>query len=137
MSRSNRTTDAMRDRIQAVTNMNRNQCLELWRESFASPPAKYLSQPFMQKAIAVDLVEERKGKSKYRYEGPFLDFVEQFLFLVDFAEIERNSRSGLHDRVRKFAAKRKKDPDFFQLLHQESVPPEAVLEFMKRADAIK
>lgn len=85
----------------------------------------------------VDLVEERKGKIKYRYEGPFLDFVEQFFFLVDFAEIERNSRSGLHDRVRKFAAKRKKDPDFFRLLHQENVSPEAVLEFMKRADAIK
>jgi len=85
----------------------------------------------------VDLVEERKGKIKYRYEGPFLDFVEQFFFLVDFAEIERHSRSGLHDRVRKFAAKRKNDPDFFRLLHQESVPPEAILEFMKRADAIK
>jgi hypothetical protein len=55
MSRSNRTADAMRDRIQAFTNMNRNQCLELWRESFASPPAKYLSQPFMQKAIAHEL----------------------------------------------------------------------------------
>ncbi len=55
MSRSNRNVDAMRDRIQAVTNMDRNECLDLWRESFASPPAKYLSQPFMQKAIAYEL----------------------------------------------------------------------------------
>lgn len=55
MNRSDRKADAMRDRIQAVTNMDRNQCLELWRESFASPPAKYLSQPFMQKAIAYEL----------------------------------------------------------------------------------
>ena len=45
----------MRDRIQALTKMDRSACLELWRESFASPPAKYLSQPFMQKAVAHEL----------------------------------------------------------------------------------
>jgi len=55
MNRSNRKAEAMRNRIHAVSNMDRNQCLELWRESFANPPAKYLSQPFMQKAIAYEL----------------------------------------------------------------------------------
>jgi len=85
----------------------------------------------------VDLAEERKGKNKFRYEGPFLDFVERFLWDVDAAEFARNSREGLHDRIRTLAANRKKDPDFFKLLHQETVPPEAILEFMKRADSIK
>lgn len=55
MNRSDRTADAIHDQIRAVSNMDRNQCLGLWRESFASPPAKYLSQPFMQKAIAYEL----------------------------------------------------------------------------------
>ncbi len=55
MNLSNRKADTMRDRIHAFTKMDRNQCLELWRENFASPPAKYLSQSFMQKAIAYEL----------------------------------------------------------------------------------
>lgn len=55
MSRPDRKVVAIRDQIQAVRNMDRKQCLALWRESFASPPAKYLSQPFMQKAIVYEL----------------------------------------------------------------------------------
>ena len=55
MNRSNRKADAMRDRLQALTEMDRSACLRLWHEIFAAPPAKYLSQQFMQKAIAFEL----------------------------------------------------------------------------------
>ena len=55
MNRSNRKADAMRDRLQALTEMDRSACLKMWHEIFAAPPAKYLSQQFMQKAIAYEL----------------------------------------------------------------------------------
>jgi hypothetical protein len=55
MNRSNRKADAMRGRLQALTEMDRSACLRLWHEIFATPPAKYLSQTFMQKAIAYEL----------------------------------------------------------------------------------
>ena len=55
MNRSNRKADTMRDRLQALTEMDRSACLRLWHEIFSAPPAKYLSQQFMQKAIAFEL----------------------------------------------------------------------------------
>ena len=55
MNRSNRKADAMRDRLEALTEIDRSACLKMWREIFAAPPAKYLSQQFMQKAIAYEL----------------------------------------------------------------------------------
>ena len=55
MNRSNRNAGAMRDRLQALTELDRSACLNMWCEIFAAPPAKYLSQQFMQKAIAYEL----------------------------------------------------------------------------------
>jgi hypothetical protein len=55
MNRSNRKSDATRDRFEALAEMDRSACLRLWHEIFAAPPAKYLSQQFMQKAIAYEL----------------------------------------------------------------------------------
>ena len=54
MSRSNRKAGAMRDRLHALTELDRRACLSLWHEIFAAPPAKYLSQQFMQKTIAYE-----------------------------------------------------------------------------------
>ena len=55
MSRSNRKAGAMRDRLHSLTELDRSACLGLWHEIFAAPPAKYLSQQFMQKTIAYEL----------------------------------------------------------------------------------
>ena len=55
MSRTNGKEDAMRDQLQALTEMDRSACLKMWCEIFSTPPAKYLSQQFMQKAIAYEL----------------------------------------------------------------------------------
>ena len=69
MNRSSRKADAMRDRLQALTDMDRSACLKMWHEIFAAPPAKYLSQQFMQKAIAYELQCRAFGavsKSTYR-----------------------------------------------------------------------
>ena len=71
------------------------------------------------------------------YSGFFLDFVMQFFFAVDHAEIERYSHSGLHDTIRKISSKKKRDPDLYKLLNGDEVGPEKILEFMKRADELK
>ena len=55
MNRSNRKADAMCDRLHALTEMDRSACLKMWHEIFSAPPAKYLSQQFMQKTIAYEL----------------------------------------------------------------------------------
>jgi hypothetical protein len=76
------------------------------------------------------------------YTGEFLDFSMRFFHAVDYSEVRRNegqpwSESGMHALIRKHAKSRKKDPEMHKLLHGQNVDHLLVLEFMKRADAIK
>lgn len=72
----------------------------------------------------------------YLYSGDFLGFVESFLFSTDMSEMQRFS-SGLQDTIRKHSKRRKNDPIFYKLIHKKTVTPMDLLDFMKRADAIK
>lgn len=71
-----------------------------------------------------------------RYTGPYLQFVLAFFHTVDPSELGRRNYEGFADYVRKLAAGRRRDPHLFKLLHGEA-SVHSILEFMKRADAIK
>lgn len=82
------------------------------------------------------------GDEPNEYTGEFLSFAMNFFNAVDYAEVRRNEESnfsltGMHTLIRKHAKNRKKDPDLYKLLHEENADHFSVLEFMKRADAIK
>ena len=82
------------------------------------------------------------GYTPNEYTGEFLGFVMRFFFAVDYAEVRRNEESnfsstGMHTLIRKHAKNWKKDPELYKLLHEENADHFSVLEFMKRAEAIK
>ena len=83
-----------------------------------------------------DLFGSRRSNNARRYTGPFLAFVTAFIDQIDRVLIAGRNLEGFEDMVRKFAQGRRKDPDLFRLLHGATTV-EDVLEFMRRADAVK
>ena len=81
----------------------------------------------------------RRGRhhNARRYTGWFLDFVAQFFWQTVPEQLGPRTNLGFEDQVRKIAQRRNSDPDLYKLLHLEEVSVEHVLQFMKRADALK
>lgn len=72
-----------------------------------------------------------------RHEGPFLDFVTNFVYVVDAGTIGLRPTDGFNERVRKIAQKRSVDPEMVAVLDQFDVDADAMLNFLERADALK
>jgi len=71
------------------------------------------------------------------HEGLFLEFVQEFVRVVDAGTIGLRPTDGFNERVRKIAQKRAVDTDLISLLDQPTVDAEVMLNFMARADALK
>jgi hypothetical protein len=71
-----------------------------------------------------------------RYTGKFLSFVTSFYMKV-VPEQANQANEGFADQVRKYARLRLQDPDAAKLLYEDDSNQFHVLEFMKRADALK
>ncbi|MFY0681489.1 MAG: hypothetical protein JXR13_13025 [Thalassovita sp.] len=80
--------------------------------------------------------ETTKTGNALKYSGQFLDFVLTFLWLIVPEQLSRKHHEAICDQIQSSTKKRKKDPTLYQLLDQPA-SVEDVLEFMKRADAIK
>ena len=80
--------------------------------------------------------ENSRTGNALKYTGQFLDFVLTFLWLIVPEQLSRKHHEAICDQIQASTKKRKKDPTLYQLLNQPA-SVEDVLEFMKRADAIK
>jgi hypothetical protein len=72
-----------------------------------------------------------------RHEGLFLDFVLEFIRVVDAGTIGLRPTDGFNERVRKIAQKRAIDRELVGLLDQNPVDADTMLNFMARTDALK
>lgn len=72
----------------------------------------------------------------YRYEGPFLDFVEEFFRKHNPLQIEDHVGTGFANAVRKVAQKRNKAPELHKVLEGEA-GAQAVVDFMSGLDNIR
>jgi len=81
---------------------------------------------------------EQRGQNHntYRYEGAFLSYVTSFYMKVVPEQINQGNE-GFPDQVRKFARLRSEDSHAYKLLYADDASHVQVLEFMKRADALK
>lgn len=71
------------------------------------------------------------------HEGLFLEFVQEFVRVVDAGTIGLRPTDGFNERVRKIAQKRAADTELIGLLDQPIVDAEVMLDFMERSDALK
>ena len=76
---------------------------------------------------------ERMGEAGYT--GPFIKFIEGFFRWADDSQLDWRGET-LRDRIRRLTIERKKDPDLHRLL-DGVVEVSALLEFMKRAEAVR